>query len=206
MPPSATADETPLRRRVMDAALELFDERTWDGTNVPEIAARAGVAVGTIYRYFPNKQALGEAVFTEAKAAFADTVVTDAVREADPVTAIDLVWRHQVAFALAYPQAFSFLEHQVHGSYLRPQAYEVVHRLDAELVEILRAAQTAGAVRAGDPQVLLSMAFGAFVGVTKHSRASGVPLGEYDLEGVREAVMSLIGLTGPGSPGSPDAS
>ncbi|MFD8816927.1 TetR/AcrR family transcriptional regulator [Streptomyces sp. NPDC059627] len=199
MPPSATADETPLRRRVMDAALELFDERTWDGTNVPEIAARAGVAVGTIYRYFPNKQALGEAVFTEAKAAFADTVVTDAVREADPVTAIDLVWRHQVAFALAYPQAFSFLEHQVDRSFVRPQAY-------AELVEILRAAQAAGAVRAGDPQVLLSMAFGAFVGVTKHSRASGVPLGEYDLEGVREAVMSLIGLTGPGSPGSPDAS
>ncbi|WP_218036957.1 TetR/AcrR family transcriptional regulator [Streptomyces hyaluromycini] len=200
MPPSATADETPLRRKLMDAALELFDERTWDGTNVPEIAARAGVAVGTIYRYFPNKQALGEAVFTEAKAAFADAVVTDAVRAADPVTAIGLVWHHQVAFALAYPQAFSFLEHQVHGSYLRPQAYEVVHRLDAELVEILRAAQAAGAVRAGDPQVLLSMAFGAFVGVTKHSRASGVPLGEYDLEGVREAVMSLIGLTGPDSP------
>ncbi|MFD4506995.1 TetR/AcrR family transcriptional regulator [Streptomyces sp. NPDC058457] len=200
MPPAATADETPLRGKVMDAALELFDERTWDGTNVPEIAARAGVAVGTIYRYFPNKQALGEAVFTEAKAAFADTVVTDAVREADPVTAIGLVWQHQVAFALAYPQAFSFLEHQVHGSYLRPQAYEVVDRLNAELVEILRAAQAAGAVRAGDPQVLLSMAFGAFVGVTKHSRASGVPLGEYDLEGVREAVMSLIGLTGPGSP------
>lgn len=202
MPPSVTSDDqTPLRRKVMDAALELFDERTWDGTNVPEIATRAGVAVGTIYRYFPNKQALGEAVFTEAKAAFADAVVTDAVRAADPVTAIGLVWRHQVAFAMAYPQAFSFLEHQVHGSYLRPQAYEVVNRLNAELVEILRAAQTAGAARAGDPQVLLSMAFGAFVGVTKHSRASGIPLGEYDLEGIRQAVMSLIGFPDPGSLG-----
>jgi TetR/AcrR family transcriptional regulator, repressor of fatR-cypB operon len=200
MPPSATTDETPLRRKVMDAALELFVERTWNGTNVPDIAALAGVAVGTIYRYFPNKQALGEAVFTEAKAAFAATVVTDAVREADPVTAIGLLWRHQVAFALAYPQAFSFLEHQMHGSYLRPQAYEVVDRLNAELVEIIRAAQTVGAVRAGDPQVLLSMAFGAFVAITKHSRASGIPLGEYDLEGAREAVMGLIGLTDPGSP------
>ncbi|MFG3026123.1 TetR/AcrR family transcriptional regulator [Streptomyces sp. NPDC048254] len=196
-----TADETPLRRKVMDAALELFDERTWDGTNVPEIAGRAGVAVGTIYRYFPNKQALGEAVFTEAKAAFADAVVTDAVRAADPVTAIGLVRRHQVAFATACPQAFSFLEHQVHGSYLRPQAYEVVDRLNAELVEILRAARTAGAARAGDPQVLLAMAFGAFVGVTKDSRASGIPLGEYDLEGIRQAVMSLIGFPDPGSPG-----
>ncbi|MER5515240.1 hypothetical protein [Streptomyces sp. NPDC002763] len=28
-----------------------------------------------------------------------------------------------------------------------------------------------------------------------------VPLGEYDLEGIRQAVMSLIGFPGPGSPG-----
>ncbi|MGW4909078.1 hypothetical protein [Streptomyces sp. NPDC004270] len=160
MPPSVTtADEAPLRRKVMDAALD------------------------------------------EAKAAFADAVVTDAVRAADPVTAIGLVWRHQVALAAAHPQAFSFLEHQVHGSYLRPQAYEVVDRLNAELVEILRAAQTAGAARAGDPQVLPAMAFGAFVGVTKDSRASGIPPGEYDLEGIRQAVMSLIGFPDPGSPG-----
>ncbi|MFI9757459.1 TetR/AcrR family transcriptional regulator [Streptomyces sp. NPDC051963] len=200
MPPSVTHDDTPLRRKVMDAALELFDERTWEGTNVPAIATHAGVAVGTIYRYFPNKQALGEAVFTEAKAAFADAVITDDVRRADPVTAIGLIWRHQVAFAIAHPQAFSFLEHQVHGAYLRPQAYEVVDRLNAELVGILREAQAIGAVRPGDPQVLLSMAFGAFVGVTKHSHASGVPLAEYDLDSVGRAVMSLIGLADSNSP------
>ncbi|MFF3877436.1 TetR/AcrR family transcriptional regulator [Streptomyces sp. NPDC001978] len=200
MPPSVTADETPLRRKVMDAALELFDERTWDGTNVPEIAARAGVAVGSIYRYFANKQALGEAVFTEAKAAFADAVITEDVRKADPVTAIGLVWQHQVAFAITHPQAFSFLEHQVHGAYLRPQALEVVDRLNRDLVEILRQAQAIGAIRPGDPQVLLSMAFGAFVGVTKHSRASGIALGEYDLDGIGRAVMSLLGLKDPDSP------
>lgn len=200
MPPSATSDETPLRRKVMDAALALFDERTWDGTNVPEIAARAGVAVGSIYRYFPNKLALGEAVFTEAKAAFAEAVVDDAVRGADPVTALCLVWRHQVAFAVAHPQAFSFLEHQVHGAYLRPHAFEVGDRLNAELVGILREAQSIGAVRAGDPEVLLSMAFGAFVGVTKHSRASGVPLSAYDLDGIERAVMSLIDFKDPNSP------
>lgn len=202
MPPSVTSDETPLRRKVMDAALDLFDERTWDGTNVPEIATRAGVAVGTIYRYFPNKQALGEAVFTEAKAAFADAVITDDVRGADPVTAIGLIWRHQVAFAIAYPQAFSFLEHQMHGSYLRPQAFEVADRLNTELVGILREAQAIGAVRPADPEVLLSMAFGAFVGVTKHSRASGKPLGEYDLDSIEHVVMGLIGLKDPNSPTS----
>jgi AcrR family transcriptional regulator len=194
MPPSVTSDENPLRRKVLDAALELFDERTWDGTNVPEIAARAGVAVGTIYRYFPNKQALGEAVFTEAKTAFANAVITDEVRKADPVTAIKMIWQHQIAFATAYPQAFSFLEHQVHGSYLRPQALEVVHRLNTELVEILQAAQAIGAVRPGDPQLLLSMVFGAFVGVTKYSRASGIPLSAYDWGSIGQAVMSLLGL------------
>jgi AcrR family transcriptional regulator len=47
------------RRRVLDAALDLFSEQTWDGTNVPQITDRAGVAVRTIYRYFENKEAPG---------------------------------------------------------------------------------------------------------------------------------------------------
>ena len=35
------------RQRVLDAALDLFSEQTWEGTNVLQIAERAGVAVGT---------------------------------------------------------------------------------------------------------------------------------------------------------------
>jgi AcrR family transcriptional regulator len=55
------ADARRNRERVLEAARELFAA---SGIAVPldEIAARAGVGPGTVYRHFPTKEALFEAV------------------------------------------------------------------------------------------------------------------------------------------------
>ena len=41
---------------LIEAATELFGAHGYDGVGTPEIAQRAGVAVGTFYRYFDDKQ------------------------------------------------------------------------------------------------------------------------------------------------------
>lgn len=41
---------------LIEAATELFEARGYDATGTPEIAQRAGVSVGTFYRYFEDKQ------------------------------------------------------------------------------------------------------------------------------------------------------
>ena len=40
---------------LLDAATELFAQRGYDAVGTPEIAERAGVSVGTFYRYFDDK-------------------------------------------------------------------------------------------------------------------------------------------------------
>ena len=49
---------------VVTAAREAFAERG-DATSLEEISRRAGVGIGTLYRNFPNRQALLEAVYVE---------------------------------------------------------------------------------------------------------------------------------------------
>src|ERR1700690_3268239 len=44
--------------KILDAALELFRTRGYDATTMREIAAKAGVATGAAYYYFPSKDAL----------------------------------------------------------------------------------------------------------------------------------------------------
>ena len=46
------------RRRIVDATLELHGEQGIAATSWDEIAARAGVGVGTVYRHFPSLDAL----------------------------------------------------------------------------------------------------------------------------------------------------
>jgi AcrR family transcriptional regulator len=55
------ADARRNRGRVLDAARECFAESGLDA-QMDEIATRAGVGVGTVYRHFPTKQALAEAI------------------------------------------------------------------------------------------------------------------------------------------------
>ncbi len=49
-------DERP--HQILEAALEIFGEYGLVGARLDDIARRAGIAKGTIYLYFPNKEAL----------------------------------------------------------------------------------------------------------------------------------------------------
>jgi len=66
-----TTSERPLRRdaernrqRILDTAGELFAERGL-GVSLDEIARHAGVGVGTVYRRFPDKEQLIDALFED---------------------------------------------------------------------------------------------------------------------------------------------
>src|SRR3954465_10567767 len=50
--------------KVLAAAREAFAEGG-DSTALEEIARRAGAGIGTLYRHFPNRQALGEALYLD---------------------------------------------------------------------------------------------------------------------------------------------
>src|SRR6476646_498565 len=74
--PTSPTPDRPLRRdaernrqRILEVAREAFAE---DGLAVTldEIARRAGVGVGTVYRRFPDKEQLIEALFEERMGAF----------------------------------------------------------------------------------------------------------------------------------------
>ena len=53
------------RRRITDAALDLFHEKGFDATTVDEITERADVAKGTFFNYFPRKESVLAALSEE---------------------------------------------------------------------------------------------------------------------------------------------
>jgi AcrR family transcriptional regulator len=46
------------RGQIMDAAMAVFSREGYDGATIANVAAEAGVAVGTVYNYFPSKREL----------------------------------------------------------------------------------------------------------------------------------------------------
>ena len=61
--PAAQARSIKTRQKLMDALEDLLREKDFDSISVPDLARRAGVAVGTVYRRFENKDALVPLLF-----------------------------------------------------------------------------------------------------------------------------------------------
>ncbi len=58
-PPTARAAETAARRRrLLEAAVELASEGGYDAVQMRDVAARAQVALGTLYRHYSSKDQL----------------------------------------------------------------------------------------------------------------------------------------------------
>src|ERR1700742_2182178 len=67
---------TDAERRIAEAALEAFAKNGYNATTTSEIARQAGVAEGTIFRYYPTKQEL----LTRVVAPVAATLLAPVVR------------------------------------------------------------------------------------------------------------------------------
>jgi AcrR family transcriptional regulator len=63
--PQKRADARRNYDRLLAAAAAVFAERGADDVSLEEIARRAGVGIGTLYRHFPARQALLEAVYKD---------------------------------------------------------------------------------------------------------------------------------------------
>jgi len=65
--PTQSHAETEARRlQILNAALSVFSAHGFEAARIDEIARKAGVAKGTIYLYYPNKQAMFEALVRTA--------------------------------------------------------------------------------------------------------------------------------------------
>jgi AcrR family transcriptional regulator len=90
------ADARANRDKLMAAARALFTEK---GTSAPleEVASRAGVGIGTLYRHFPTRHALFEAVYVDEVEAMARAATE--LEELPPWDALSQ-WLHRyVGFA-----------------------------------------------------------------------------------------------------------
>ncbi len=50
---------------IMESAVELFMEKGYDATTMTEIGERSGTAIGSLYRFFPSKESLADALLLQ---------------------------------------------------------------------------------------------------------------------------------------------
>jgi len=152
------ADARRNRELLMAAALAAFTERGADDTSLEEIARRAGVGIGTLYRHFPGRTALLEAVYTDQVAALCQRA--GELLAAEPPGAALAAWMRDMAeFSATKHNLISALA----GDYGADAPVFSACRDDllAAATALLTRAQQAGAVRPDvQPPDLLRLSHG----------------------------------------------
>jgi AcrR family transcriptional regulator len=87
-PPNSDPDHAR-RAQILEAALEVCQRRGVEGTRMEEVAARAGVSKGTLYRYFKNKEELLLATVIDSYEQNLPLFDADADPASDPAARLD---------------------------------------------------------------------------------------------------------------------
>lgn len=163
--PLRDAKALETRRRIFNAATELFSKSGYHATTVSEIAIRAGVAKGTFFVHFPSKGAIVAALVAiqtrSARAARQEALATDGPVAALRAATLRLGERAGENRVLSRGVLAASLESQEVGGDANALFDEVL----ADMVVDARAAKRAGMLRAEvDPDTLAGSLMAAYLG------------------------------------------
>jgi len=137
------ADARRNQERVLAAAAVVFAEQGRDA-QMDDVAKRAGVGVGTVYRHFPTKEALIEALAVDRFEKIL-AVGKEALLHPDPWEAFTgAIWAG--AELTASDRSFTEIVGEISGPMPLPE--DLQREMYATYGELIRRAQEAGALRA----------------------------------------------------------
>lgn len=156
-PPLSGKRATP--DRILDAALEVFSERGFEGATVRQIAAKVGVTDPALYAHFKGKKEIFEALMREAGPGVLVSVAgDDTLRQLPPQTAIPEMFGAVVdAWTTPRARAFTSLILRMGPSGVGTALKEVTLRLKP----VFTAWQANGAMR---PEISVEVAIWQVIG------------------------------------------
>jgi len=149
---------------VLDVAHQVF---ATEGLAVPidEIARRAGLGVGTLYRHFPTKEALFAAIVVKRM----DDVVVDARAHLGSNAPGEAFFEFLVRMVDSWREKKDFIEALTSAGANLDAVVQAKHELHRVLGELLERAQKSGAVREDVTiQEILALIAGAIGSLDRH--------------------------------------
>ena len=145
------------QERVLDAALAEFADQGYHQASLNRMVAQAGIAKGSLYQYFPNKEGIFSYIFQYALKVVRRTLPTvkEETLEENFFVRLEKSLLAGVGFLRQHPRIFSlYLKIQLDKSVpFREELLAAVRRFAAEyFASLVRRAQSRGELRPGVPR------------------------------------------------------
>jgi AcrR family transcriptional regulator len=166
------------RQRLLAAAAEEFARSGYLGANINAISTAAGFAKGTIYNYFPSKQALLLAAIDDTAQQHLTFIVEQVRPELDPARRLERFYRTGFEFVARYLPQARMLFNTINGPDEQFkahvfEAYQPMFQFLAE--EILTPGIQQGLFRTVDTAAMAMLLMSIYLGTASQVNAQGTP-------------------------------
>jgi AcrR family transcriptional regulator len=163
--PALTERGEATRRKLLDAAAEVFGQVPYQEGSIVKITQAAGVAHGTFYLYFSSKQEIFEEVVADLNRQVRQAMARASARGRNRREAERLGFRAYFRFTAEHPALYRVIRQ---AEFVAPGSLRMHYeRIVEGYVQGLRQAMTSGEVVRADPEVLAwcLMGVGELVGM-----------------------------------------
>ncbi|MCB9777787.1 MAG: TetR/AcrR family transcriptional regulator [Alphaproteobacteria bacterium] len=203
MPVTTDQQRVEKRSRIVEAAVQIFAEKGFRQARVSDIARRAGVADGTIYLYFKNKEDLLLVIFEEKM-----EVLVDELRQAlqgisDPLQRLRVYAENHFHAVQEHPALAQVLQVELRQShrFIREYRPEKLWDYLGVFAELVREGQAAGAIRDDVDPFLAQWAFFGALDEISIQWVLARKRGRFNLDQAAAQVVDMF-LHGMATPGS----
>lgn len=167
----------PVRRRgrpghdrasVLAAAVEVFNERGYDGTSMEDLAGRLGIGKSSIYHHVQSKEELLRLALDQALVGLESAAAVVAASDAPAVQRLELLLRHSIAVLVDRLPYVTLLLRVRGNSEVERQALSRRRGLDRLVTELVKEAVGDGDLGPDlDPAVVARLLFGTVNSITE---------------------------------------
>jgi len=134
---------------IMEAALEIFGEKSFREATIAEIAQRASVATGTVYEYFNSKEDLYFSIPAKTTLLFNEQLRLQLGGLSDPIEKIrKYIWFYLYFFEEnpVYTELL-LMELRVNKNFIHSDYYQSIRSATADIFAIIKEGQVQGRIR-----------------------------------------------------------
>lgn len=162
-PVKTTTDKsTEKRKAIMDACLDLFCEKCYQDTSTASISQKAGVATGTLFLYFENKEELVNELYLQCKDELASYLEEGVWEHTTFKAQLRHVWDRNLEWKQLNERKLQFMVQFSSSPTITKLTKERAMSRHTVITEIVRKALDAGEVTASSVELMAAMVSGYF--------------------------------------------
>jgi TetR/AcrR family transcriptional regulator, repressor of fatR-cypB operon len=180
------------RKAILQATLGLLSEQGFQGTPMSQIARRADAGVGTIYRYFPSKDDLINALYIDVKLRIAQFVLPACTGDMPVHKAFKTISRALIQFFVENPDVLSFAEQYINSPLITAATREAGSRIIEPLNMLFRRAIGQDLLKPLPVRMMGDLIYGSLVALAKYSINGGGEPDDIEIAAGIDAIWDMI--------------